>query len=123
MLEFGYINTVNAAAGLATVRFPQRDNKITGEMPVYCPANEYFMPEIGDKVAVLRTGRGASDGLILGKTWNGKNKPPASSGVYKDMGGGTSIRQQGGVMTLSDSGGSISVGEIIRRIESLEARL
>lgn len=122
-MEYGYINTVNTAAGYATVRFPGRDNKITGEMPVFCPANEYYMPAIGDKVAVLYTGRGASDGLILGKTWNERNKPPVSEGVYKDMGEGASIRQQGGVMTLTDAGGSISVGDIIRRIESLEERV
>lgn len=123
MVEFGYINTVNAAAGTATVRYKSRGNAISGEMPVFAPAGEYFMPAIGDQVSVLKTGRGASDGIILGKHWSTGNPPPVASGVYKDMGGGAYISQSGGIITLKDGGGSITVSDIIRRIKELEAKV
>ena len=122
LVEFGYINTVNATAGTATVNFKAR-GVISGDMRIYAPAGEYHMPEQGEQVVVIRTGRGASDGVILGGFWNERNPPPVSSGVYKDMGNGASIKQSGGYLTFTDKGGSISVGDIISRLERLEAAI
>lgn len=122
LVEFGYINTVNSVAGTASVNFKSR-KVISGEMQIFAPAGEYYMPKQGDQVVVIRTGRGASDGVILGGFWNEKNPPPVSSGVYKDMGNGASIKQSEGTITFTDAGGSISVGEIISRLKKLEAAI
>jgi hypothetical protein len=39
------------------------------------------------------------------------------------MGNGASITQSGGTITLTDAGGSISVGDIISRLKKLEAAI
>lgn len=129
MFEWGYINTIDAKRGTVTVRYAQKGS-ISSMMPYFAFANEYLMPNIGDKVVVLKKKEGASDGVVLGPAFNDVNVPKAQSGYYKDTLSGTYIKQQGGILSFKDAGGEISVQEIItlladheERIAALEARI
>lgn len=117
LIEFGYINTVDPTKGTATVNFKARDT-ISGDMQIFAPAGEYYMPDLGEQVIVIRTGIGASDGVILGKVWSENNPPPVDEGVYKDMGNGAFIKQSGGTLTLTDKSGSVTIKDIITRLNS-----
>ena len=129
MFEWAYVNTIDAKRGMVTVKYAAKES-ISSFMPYFAFGNEYLMPNIGDKVVVLKTGKGASDGAVLGPCYNEVRVPKAQSGFYKDTLDGTYIKQQGSILTFRDSGGEISVTVIIstlsdheQRISSLEERV
>lgn len=123
-VEIGYVNTVDKAKGMATVSFTSKGtDKITSLMPVCRFGNEYWMPQIGEQVAVLWTGLGASQGIIIGTYWNDTRLPPVQDGFYKDTGNGTYIKQAGGRLELKDAGGSISITDLMQRLASAERRI
>lgn len=121
-IEFGYINTVNDAKGTVTIIQPHRNGNITGEMPVFSHFGEFKPPSIGDMVAFVKWGDGYGGGVVLGGWWSEENPPPAG-GFYKDTGNGTSMAEKGGCLAFSDSGGEISVKEIIEKLNELEERV
>lgn len=124
VIEIGYINTVDRAKGMASVAFPSKGNeKITSLMPVCKFGNEYCMPEPGQQVLVVKTGIGASDGIIIGTYWTEAVPPPVQTGTYKDMGNGSYIKQEGGMLELKDAEGKISITNLIKKLNEYERRI
>ena len=122
MFEWAYINTIDYKAGKVSVKYAAKGS-ISSPMPYFAFANEYLMPSIGDKVVVLKSEKGASDGVVLGPFYNDRNIPKAQSGFYKDTLSGTYMKQQNGVLSFKDAGGEISVQEIIAKLTDHEERI
>lgn len=118
-VEYGYVNTVNAKNGTVTIMQPDKNGSISGEMPFFSHCGEFKLPEIGSMVVAVKWGKGSANGVVLGEWWSPRNPPPAGYDFYKDTGGGTSISSQGGVLKFSDSGGSVTVNEIIQKLSQI----
>lgn len=122
-ITYGYINTVNKTSGTVTVMQPEQGRNITGEIPFFSHCGEYKMPEAGEPVAVIFWGSNSSDGVALGSWWSKGNPPPAEYEFYKDTGSGSCIFQKDGKLSMKDTGGEISVEEIIKKLDDHEKRI
>ena len=85
-IRVGKVSSIDYAAGLVRVAYHDKDDSVTQPIPML--SNEYNMPKVGDQVLVLHLSNGAEAGLVLGRYWNGKNKPPeGAAGLFrKDLG-------------------------------------
>lgn len=86
IFRVGKVSSIDYAAGLVRVVYPDKDNSVTAPLPMLC--TEYNMPKVGDPVMVLHLSNGTEAGLVLGRYWSGNNKPPeGAEGLYrKDLG-------------------------------------
>ena len=83
--------------------YHDKDNAVTGLIPLL--SNEYFMPEVGAQVIVLHLSNGVEAGVVLGRPWSEKNKPPESGeDLYRKElsheNGKAYIRCEGGVLKI-----------------------
>lgn len=102
-IRLGKISAIDYAAGTVRVVYHEKDDAVTRPIPLI--SSEYFMPEIGDQVLVLHLPNGTEAGVVIGRPWSDKNKPPeGAAGLYrKDLArkpGEAMIRYQGGVLTI-----------------------
>ncbi len=77
IVRIGKVSKINYEKGMIRVTYPDLDNSVTAEFPVFSFTDEYKMPQIGQEVLVLHLSNGQSAGILLGKYWNKKNVPPA----------------------------------------------
>lgn len=106
-IRVGKVSSIDYAAGLVRVAYHDKDDSVTQPIPML--SNEYNMPQVGDQVLVLHLSNGAEAGLVLGRYWNGKNKPPeGKAGLFrKDLGrtpGAAMIRYDGNTLTIKCTG-------------------
>ena len=102
-IRLGKISAIDYAAGMARVVYHEKDDAVTAPIPLI--SSEYFMPEVDDMVMVLHLSNGTEAGVVLGRPWSEKNKPPeGSKGLYrKDLArspGEAMIRYKDGTMTI-----------------------
>lgn len=102
-IRVGKVSAVNHAAGTVRVVYHDKDDAVTRPIPLL--GNEYHMPEVGDQVLVLHLSNGMEAGVVLGRYWTDKNKPPeGAAGLYrKDLArtpGEAMIRYKAGILTL-----------------------
>ena len=102
-IRLGKISAIDYAAGTVRVVYHENDDAVTRPIPLI--SSEYFMPEIGDQVLVLHLPNSTEAGVVIGRPWSDKNKPPeGAAGLYrKDLArkpGEAMIRYQGGVLTI-----------------------
>lgn len=71
-MQIGRISSIDYAAGMARVTYPDRGGAVTPPLPML--AEQYHMPQVGDLVLVADLSNGAQ-GVILGKFWTKKNVP------------------------------------------------
>ena len=86
VIRIGKVSSVNASAGTVRVTYPDRDDSVTAELPVFSFTDEYKMPSVGSQVLVVHLSNGTSAGICLGHYWNGSNQPPVSEGFRKELG-------------------------------------
>ena len=101
--RLGKISTVDYANGMVRVVYHEKDDDVTALIPLL--SNEYQMPQVGDQVLVLHLSNGSEAGVVLGRPWSAKNKPPeGAAGLYrKDLArtpGEAMIRYKGGTLTI-----------------------
>ena len=106
-IRVGRISAINYSAGTARVVYTDRDEEVTQEIPFL--DSEYKMPEIGALVAVAHLSNGSAVGIILGRPWSDKHKPPESGAALyrKDLGqtaGDAVIKYDGKTLTISTTG-------------------
>ena len=99
-IRIGKISAIDYASGLVRVVYHDKDDAVTGLIPLL--SSEYFMPQVGDQVIVLHLSNGTEAGVVLGRPWSEKNKPPESGeGIYRKElsheNGKAYIRYEGGV--------------------------
>lgn len=107
-IRVGKVSAVDHAAGTVRVVYHDKDDSVTRPIPML--GNEYNMPEVGDQVLVLHLSNGMEAGVVLGRYWTDKNKPPeGKAGLYrKDMGrepGAAVITYDGGTLAIKCTGG------------------
>lgn len=76
--RLGKVSDVDYAAGMVRVVYHERDDDVTSMIPILSTAfsGAYSMPEVGDQVLVLHLSNGSEAGVVLGRPWSEKNKPP-----------------------------------------------
>lgn len=71
---------------------------------------EYFMPEVGDRVVTMHMENGSSKGFVLGTYYGGGMQPRANAGYRKDFGGGAYVTCRGGAWRLLAGSASLKGG-------------
>ncbi len=105
-IRIGKVSSVDAGGGMVRVTYPDRDNAVTAELPVFSFTDEYKMPKVGSQVLVLHLSNGTAAGICLGHYWNKSNKPPVNSGFRKELGesnGDAYLEYDGGKLTIHAS--------------------
>lgn len=72
-VRIGKVSSVNFDKGMVRVTYPDRDDSVTAEIPVFSFTDEYKMPKVGSQVLVLHLSNGAAAGVCLGHYWNQSN--------------------------------------------------
>jgi len=85
LIRIGKVSKINYEKGMIRVTYPDLDDSVTAEFPVFSFTDEYKMPKIGQEVLVLHLSNGQSAGILLGKYWNKKNVPPPDYGQGKNV--------------------------------------
>ncbi len=78
LIRKGNVSSINYEDGTIRVVYPGLDDAVTDEFPVFSCNDEYKMPEIGAEVLVLHLSNNMAAGVVIGKCWDGWNKPPES---------------------------------------------
>lgn len=135
LIRVGRVSKIDYETGMMAVTYPDLDDAVTSLLSVASLNDEYKMPEIGDDVLVMHLPSGQARGVVVGKYWNGENRP-AKSGpklyrkeyghrkgeAYMEYDGGTLLLKANKIV-LQTASGSISVDNIISRLASLESRV
>lgn len=127
-IRIGRVSSIDYGSGMISVTYPDLDDSVTDDLPVFSMGDEYKMPPVGAEVLVLHLSNGCAAGVVMGRYWNEANKPSVSGkGVFrKELGekkGEAYIQYKGGNMTLKDGSGTTTLGSILNRLSNLEARL
>lgn len=130
-VRIGRVSKVNHASGMVSVTYPDLDNSVTDEFPVFSMCDEYKMPGVGQEVLVLHLSNGASAGIVMGRYWNSNNAPPeAGDGVFhKELGeafGEAYMHYSSGNLSFHDSAGTFSgstIQDILKRLKAVEAKV
>lgn len=77
-VRIGKVSSVNYDKGMVRVTYPDRDDSVTAEIPVFSFTDEYKMPKVGSQVLVLHLSNGAAAGVCLGHYWNSSNTSKAT---------------------------------------------
>ena len=83
VIRIGKVSSVNAGSGMVRVTYPDKDDSVTAELPVFSFTDEYKMPKVGSQVLVVHLSNGTSAGVCLGHYWNKSNKPLVSEGFVR----------------------------------------
>lgn len=127
-IRIGKVSSVDNEKGMISVTYPDLDDSVTDDLPVFSMTDEYKMPPIGAEVLVLHLSNGCTAGVVMGRYWNEANMPPISGqNVFrKELGGSFGeayIQYANGDITLKDKKGSSTLASILNRLKNLEARL
>ena len=80
VLRFGYVSDFDPAKKLVRVRFPDKNNLVSGWLQLLCWNTKENKDEINldidEHVACLMAGNGIERGVVLGAVWDEKNAPP-----------------------------------------------
>ena len=128
IVRIGKVSSIDYKNGMISVTYPDLDDSVTDDLPVFSMTDEYKMPEVGAEVLVLHLSNGCSAGVVMGRYWNESNRPPVSgkNTFRKELGssyGEAYIQYKDGNMTLKDQKGSTTLGSILDRLSKLESRL
>ena len=84
LIRIGKVSSVNYDQGMIRVTYPDRDDSVTAEIPMFSFTDEYKMPKVGSQVLVVHLSNGAAAGVCLGHYWNEKNVSKATGeGVFR----------------------------------------
>ena len=104
LIRIGRVSTVNYKAGTAKVVYRDRDDMVTGELPML--SSEYLMPKPDDMVLVLHLKNAPSRGVIVGPIYNDDNRPGINgkNKYCKDLTDDVQFKADGGDLTVKASG-------------------
>lgn len=72
-IRIGRVSSVNYDEGMLAVTYPDMDDSVTSEFPVFSLTDEYKMPNVGDTILVVHLSNGQSAGIVLGRFWSKAN--------------------------------------------------
>lgn len=109
-IRIGKVSSVNYAQGMIRVTYPDRDNSVTAEIPMFSFTDEYKMPKVGSQVLVVHLSNGTAAGVCLGHYWNERNvSKHTGEGIFRKE-----LAQSYGEAYLDYSDGKLTIyaGEI-----------
>lgn len=127
-IRLGKVSSIDYKNGMISVTYPDLDDSVTDDLPVFSMTDEYKMPSVGMEVIVLHLSNGCTAGVVMGRYWNEANKPPISGkNVFrKELGekiGEAYIQYKDGNITLKDQKGSTTLQSILNRLSALESKV
>lgn len=129
IIRFGKVSSVDPAKGTVKVTYEDRSDT-SSDIPFFAGNGEYRMPKKEDFVMVICRPDDA-EGVCMGQVWNAANVP-ANTGAdmfFKALGVAAFLKCVGDSITISGSsitlsgGGSITVQEIIEKLQQLDSRV
>lgn len=92
LIRIGTVSSVNSENGTVRVIFEDKDNVVSGELPLL--SNEYNIPDVKDQVLCIFLPNGISSGFCIGSYYSSVNQPPAKDAniYYKKFSDGTSVQ-------------------------------
>lgn len=76
IIRIGQVSQIDYETGMIRVTYKDMDEAVSAPLPYACLDGEYHMPNVEDYVLVLHLTNGQEAGVILGRYWNKKHKPP-----------------------------------------------
>lgn len=136
LIRLGKVSKIDYEHGMISVTFPDLDDAVTVLLSTVSFNDEYKMPKIGDEVMSIHLPTGQARGLVFGHYWNKTNKPMKyGAELYRkefghEYGEAYMEYEDGGELLLfapeiklQTSSGTITVTEIITKLEDLEHRV
>lgn len=124
MVRIGKISSVDEKRGTARVLFPDRQNSVSGDLPIVVPftlsGKVYYVPEINERVVCIYDENGM--GFILGSFYADNRLPSQGdkNKVYIDFNDGTVLMydKENKVIDIICGNGEINiVGKKVNIIE------
>lgn len=117
-VRIGKVSSINYDEGLIRVTYPEMDDLVTGEFPVFNFNGEYKMPKIGAQVIVLHLSNGTTAGVVLGTMWSSASSSKLTGkGVFrKELGltaGEAYISYDGEDITFHSPAGTATLSDLI----------
>lgn len=134
IVRVGEVMKVFASEGKVQVMYADTDSASL-PLPMLTFNKEYSLPKIGDMVITLHFQNGSSRGVCLGTYYGTENVPEVANGYFKELLKNASIANDEGDMTITATKSitidakditlkcnykTITVEDLIRRIENLE---
>ena len=125
IVRIGKVSKIDYQKGLISATYPDLDDAVTDDFPVFSFTDEYKMPKVGQEILVLHLSNGQSAGIVMGKYWNKDNLPAVyGANVFRkelsENQGEAYIQYKDGDITLHDQKRTTTLDDIISRIERLE---
>ncbi|MGG4346439.1 phage baseplate assembly protein V [Paenibacillus lautus] len=83
LIRIGLVSSVDAAKHTVKVVFKDKDNLVSGDLPVIVPysakAKAYRLPEVSESALCVFLGNGLQNGFCLGSYYTDEDKPPVSN--------------------------------------------
>ena len=96
----GFVSSFDGANGTASIYYPDRNDQVTGQLPVFAPFGCRQTLKKDQMVLVLHLDSGSEGGIVMG--------PISGSAAGMDGSGGS--------LTLKDSSGSVTVAQIKEKL-------
>jgi len=128
IVRIGRVSSVNYAEGTVSVTYPDLDDSVTDQFPVFSMNDEYKMPGIGQEVLVLHMSNGASAGIVMGKYWNDGNVPSKTGDeiFIKELAqnyGDAYLMYDGSDITLRSPKAVTTLRKLVERVSDLEKKV
>ena len=91
-IRLGKISSIDYAKGMARVVYHEKDDDVTRLIPLL--SHEYKMPPVGSQVLVVHLSNGTEAGVVLGRPWSEKNKPPEGGAVAAGPAAGAAAAEE-----------------------------
>ena len=75
-IRIGIVSRIDYEAGRVAVTYPDRDNSVTELLPYLSIGREYYMPRVGQYVAVAHLSTAEEKGVVLGPYWTPSDPSP-----------------------------------------------
>lgn len=83
LIRIGLVSSVDAAKHTVRVVFEDKDNLVSGDLPIIVPysakAKAYRLPEVSESVLCVFLGNGLQNGFCLGSFYTDEDMPPVSN--------------------------------------------
>mgnify|MGYP003293679231 CR=1 FL=1 len=135
-VRVGRVTNVYPSSGKVKVLY-EDNNNTSLPLSMLTMNNEVSMPSVGDRVLTVHMANGSSKGFVLGTYYGGSTKPKTTDEYRKELGGGAYVACNDGNYTLhagnvtieansialNGSSGTITLEDLIRRLERIEQQL
>lgn len=79
-MRYGVVSDYDAKRHMARIKFPDKDNLVSGWLPVVIPNSlknhDELHLDINEHVVCIMTGNGIEAGAVIGSIYDDTNKPP-----------------------------------------------